>query len=805
MATVKRTPAPAGQKTPETAASAVPLAEFIAERVRRGLLVLLTAALVARPAIRGESLGLVSELSDPGGLIWTLFLLLGCGIWAAWRSWTGRVELALGRVEMALLALVVLVFALVPWAAYQRAALMGGYELLGLVLLLFLTRQLATSEREKNGLYTVLLSVGVALAVQGAYQFAYELPRERVEALKGTEGPRFYVMKSFDFTLEPLTDGEREVLTQRILGRHPHASYLYPSSLAAVLALLLPGLFAAALFAWRGGAERWQWILALFAVVLAAFVLVVTGEWLTLLAAVVALGLILGSGRWLGLIGGVAGAVGLGAVLYASGAMQYTLTQRSEAWVGSWNLLRSHLWAGLGAGHFPLYYPAIMQETDGAPPVNASAAPFDLLALGGIGALVAFLAAMAFLAAAVLRWWHVSTPSERDSASPPPPELPWEFYLGGMVGVLFAFVVRTSAITEADVLKLALLAGIGSLAWFGAYALFEQFTWTPAQRVLALSAGIFGMGLALLVGPGIDQPAVLAFLFAAVGMLLAHVEPAPNRWLSRPGLATGLPAPLFLGGAFAFLILVVVPACHTAIAIRQARLAVFVYETQPALSVEEQTIRDPLAFLRDKIIEPLRQAEREERGVVRTNAMLARWIGEQWVRLAGRDPDAPKLQLLAIEYAGHARTLCSLPDGPEGKIKPVGSEGLMVEWTIRQLFTRRLLGIASQLEKEAKDPKMPKPRQEEVLKEVARLRTQARDAARQTAEITASKLREMDPTNPSLAYLEALLWDLAGAKAKRADAIEEALRLDERVGEARRLTNAQKGQIEAWQREENSK
>ncbi|MFQ3593186.1 MAG: hypothetical protein SNJ82_08360 [Gemmataceae bacterium] len=804
MATTKAPSAPPG--TSDSSTSAIPFSELVAERWRRGLLMLLTTLIVARPLVRGESLGLVSDLADPGGLVWALGVLLGCGGWAAWRSFSGRSELALGRVEAALLVWLAVLFAVIPFTAYTRASVLGSLEMLGLVLLAFLTRQLVTEEREKHGLFAVLLSMAATLSVQGLYQSVWEMPSLRTAALKHAEGPRQAVARSFELQhLESLSEGERELLTRRVLGLQAHGSYQFPSSLAAVLALLVPMLLAAVRLCLLGGAQRWQASLALAAWLLASLALVATQAWLSVLAAVLGCGVALANGRWFGWVGGLVAAAGVAGILYLGGWLVPILSERVETWAVSMRLVREYGLLGVGPGQFPLFYTQFMRPGDGAPAIQGNSALVELIALGGLGSLLAFLTAIVFLVMAGRRWWRTCTPVQREQVTPPSRELPWEFYLGGMLGVLLGFVVRTSALAEQDVIGIAILAGIGSLAWFAAYAMLEQFPWSPGQRVMALSSGLFAMGLALLLGPGSEQPAVLAFFFVTLGLLLGHVEPQPMALLSQAGIATGLPPPLFFGGAFALLLLVVVPTCHTAIATRQARLAIFRYEAHLAKVPDQPPLSNPVEFVRDKIIEPLRQAEREERGVVRTNALLARWIAEEWLQVMGRvrSEEADRLQKLASDYAAHARSLCSLPAG-EGKIRPIGSEGLYAEYTIRQLFARRLVALADQLEKKTKDPKMPAVQRDQVQREIALLRKKA-DMAIENAMGPLKELRKLDPMNPSLAYLEALTWDLVGSVAKRRDAAEQALKLNETVGEARRLSNVQIAQIEAWERGENVK
>ncbi len=55
--------------------------------LRRLLLVLVTALIVARPLVLGEEPGLSANLADPWGMVLTLLWLLAAVGWAAWRYW----------------------------------------------------------------------------------------------------------------------------------------------------------------------------------------------------------------------------------------------------------------------------------------------------------------------------------------------------------------------------------------------------------------------------------------------------------------------------------------------------------------------------------------------------------------------------------------------------------------------------------------------------------------------------------------------------------------------------------------------
>lgn len=727
--------------------------------------------------------------------------MAGCGAWAAWRMWFERPAVYVGRVEAAALVGVVLLFVGVMWAPYRRAALLASWEWVGLLLVLFLARQLAAQERERHGLYAALLATGVALGVQALYQGAWELPRARAEVARQTEegklrgGAREYVLDQFRQSLEVPDAAELELLVQRLQRNAPSASYLYPASLAAVLVLLVPGLIAAAGVAVRGGAELWQIVVAWACALIGFTALLLTGAWLTMLAALLAGLLVLARGNAVRSLGAVAVVAALAAGLYAIGALTPALRERGEAVAGSWRLIRdgNHVWTGVGPGQFSFFYPRYMSETDGAPPISAGSGLLDLWAEGGLLVMLSFVVAAGLFAVAVWRWWARTPPAERDQPAPPGPDVPWEFYLGGMFGVLFAFVLRISSLSETDVLTLALLAALGSLAWFAAYALFEQVVWTPAERVLALTAGVAALGLALLVGPGTLQPAVVAFLFVAAGLLLAHVEPTPSAVLSRGTLATGVPVPVFVAGAFGFFLLVVVPAANTAAATRRSQKAGVVLLDQ--ISRDERSIRDPAAALRERVVRPLEVADREEPGVVRTNLHLASWYATLW-RLSPLQQGPYTDHNRAQAHAAHARSLCAVRVGKD-RIDPVGTEALLTEYDMLWRFRERMLSLADRWEERAKDPKAKPAEKQEYQRGIASFRQKAEEAARFAAVPLERAIKE-DPTSPRLWFLLAEVWDAAGDKEKRQEAAGEATRLTARVGAPRRLTGQQGDRLDEW-------
>src|SRR5438128_8450374 len=95
--------------------SVVPLppdaaADRRAELMRRALLGMVTALLVARPLVLGEDPGLLDSLSGISGLILSTLWLVTAVAWAAWRAWFRQGTRIFGWVETGLAAVVALVF-----------------------------------------------------------------------------------------------------------------------------------------------------------------------------------------------------------------------------------------------------------------------------------------------------------------------------------------------------------------------------------------------------------------------------------------------------------------------------------------------------------------------------------------------------------------------------------------------------------------------------------------------------------------------------------------------------------------------
>src|SRR5262249_12572191 len=140
--------------------------------------------------------------------------------------------------------------------------------------------------------------------------------------------------------------------------------------------------------------------------------------------------------------------------------------------------------------------------------------------------------------------WPNRTP---DRVGAPVAGTRWEFYLGGMAGLLLGFIWSTAEMpAEApagEVFKLGSAAILRAVLWFASFALLETFRPTARAMVRAI---FIGVGLVLALGMVSDAAGLPTILFPmwvmlAIAMNLSAVETATaveQKWI-RPVLVTG--------------------------------------------------------------------------------------------------------------------------------------------------------------------------------------------------------------------------------------------------------------------------
>jgi len=759
--------------------------------IRRLLLLVLTTLLIARTLVGGEDAGGLSDLSDPTGAFLTCFTLLGCAGWAGWLLWSRQPAVAVGWIEVLLFAFVGLLFVACGWVGYRRPAWLIGWEWLGLVLTLFLVRQLAIRADERQGVLAVILALGVTVAADGVYQVTFAQPRLASEITEAG-GTSEFVRLTFQRQGRTPSVRETAELADCLEKNRAHGPYFSPDSLAAVLTLALPGLLGLVIATRRGGAAMWQTILVGLVVLLVGAALWLTGNRAALAAlAVAGLGLTLIL-TWPGAAGGwkvgalLALLVGAGLVfgLVQLGLLAETVTRCAEVWPVAWKLVTAHLWLGTGAGQFSLLYPREM-AVDGPLASDPSSCLLQLwLEVGLVGPLL-LLGGLVLLLRAVVRWTAHAVETVSESDKPEEPVVGWEFHTGGMLGLLLAFVLRASHLPGEDIINEAMAAGVRSLAWFVAFALFESIVWSEDEFVAALCAGLTSWLLLLSVQGGLESPAIMGLGLAVLGLLLAVVEP-PSLWLNRLTITRLAPLPLAIGLTLGFLVTVFLPVTNSATAQRRAQQALSRIRTDQNRPAGERVINNPTAFIRQQILAPLVQVSQQDSGNVRLLVQLSEGYRQLYNPAEQSSRTGQTAGELAAQYAALAR-----------KTSPASPEGYWATYELHWHVANVLQLLINQAEQEKTPDKQPRLPAEERRKLVQTWQQQRRSQCDFAAQALASYL-PYDPTDPLLRFHLAQALRAQGKTREANEQMQEAARLNREVRPSRRLSNPQRERLESW-------
>jgi O-antigen ligase len=771
------------------------------EVLRRTLLILVTTLVVARPAVLGEDPGMLTDLSDPSNMVLTLLWFAAAVVWAVWRLLARSEDAEAGErkwwppsgavvVEVALLATALLVFLSTWAAAYKHPARLIAWEWLGLFLAFFVVRRMAGRPADQQGLLTALLAGAVALSAHGVYQEFVELPRFRREVVQKPETVRAALAQR-GLTLEA-DDPYLTLLHRRALDNHVFGTYAHPNSFAGVLALLLPGLAGAAWFSFRARRRAWQTGLVLGCVLLGGAALLLTHS-RGAVGALVLVGLIAAAvaGRRFWRTHRIAVAAALLALaaaaygVYASGLLtagigkeSRTAALRLEYWRRTWHIITGNPWLGVGPGNFGSAYTRLMDENVEEPIKDPHNFALEVWATSGIFALIALLTALAAFFATTLRGadgkGSHSEEGRQEGLPHDEPPLRWEYYVGGVFGLLLGFVLRAGESQTGDVWAEAAAAGVRSVAWFAAFGLLEHIPWTARGRSLALTAGVAALLLNLTVSGGIAFPSVAGLMWVVMAVALAAARTKEARTAkARPAepATRFVPLPVFAALALSYLVYAFVPVTSGRSLVQKGeeagRAILDQIERNP-----RATFREPFRDFRQKVTGPLDEAAREDPDDARIQTIRAGWYWQLW-RLELMGGIDHRLALpearMAVEAAVRAQQL-----------DPRGARGYLTEYQLHEHFAEILQLVAQkQSDKERKEEKEKEVREEH--------RRGARALARHVPD---------DPANPILRYRIAEVFFKAGDEAEGKEAATAALALDLRTkGPGRRLTDPQRKEL----------
>ena len=693
----------------------------------------LTMLLVGRPMVAGEDPGLLLPQTNSASLACTQLTLVLLVMWLFWRLVTGDYTLRAGLIDICLLGIVGLSVASSALAAhFKHPAWVISWEWFGFFCLFFLTRQLAITDSAQRGLLCTLLATGVMLAASGLYQIGQETPETKAKLTT---------------SLEPKHPEETglETRTRRGDAERPGATFTYPTTFASILLLTIPGLIVALVLAWRAG-RGW----------LAKDVLA-----LAVLASL--------------------------AALYLTGQVMPLLTSYlNQSWTVVARMIFDHPLFGVGPGNFSRDYSPRLQPQDGDPIPN----PLNLFL--GLASSAGLLAAILLLVALVSFYRTIARHQASTSQTPPSPEqahsfVPWEFYLGGMLGMVLALVLRLSSeLHPIEMFGEAKLAAVRSLVWFLSFAVLESTVWPSRSRALALVLGITAFLFHQMFAPGFDFPSLAVPFWIAVALALNSTEINPGHWVRRPAFLLILAVPIAFTVALLYLVTVLSPITYADSKVRQAEEYERLFEADQALPLHQRSWNTKTKckdLLEKAMLKPLQLAAEADP----ENPRIAEKQALRLTQLFFVDGD-PEVSRLAILQTQRAQ-----------KLDPQGVRPLLLEANLRTRFARPLVapeapgllaGVSYDcwLDRIARD----KPVREQEKKGHAEYRLAADSLQR---------LVKLDPTNPQFHYQLAETLFRAGDNDALRQQAQLTKELDEQtLSPARKLTEPQRDQVRFWLR-----
>ncbi|OAI51378.1 hypothetical protein AYO44_00790 [Planctomycetaceae bacterium SCGC AG-212-F19] len=748
------------------------------ELLRRGLLGMVTALIVARPLLPGEDPGRLLPTTGTAGMVITLLWLLAALGWAAWRAWGRQTPLRISHVEPALLLGGVLLFVSSTFSAsYRHPAWLVSWEWLALLAAFWLVRQLPASAEENRALIAVVLATAVCLAAQGVYQ-GFQPPR--------TAPPDPTLSHIYALDLEgPAPPGPDRRLIR--------GTFADSGVFATFLVLAAPALVIACYLVLRANRPRWQLALTALAAGMVFLALGMAQWWPAIAALLVVAVLLLIAARPLipqrTFAWSLAGLVGVLVLLVATvwwGDFLAVGDSRSTMAGNTFAMLGGRWLLGAGPGNFARLYPIFVDS----PAMDRVAHPsnflVEALALGGLLTFAALLYGLVSFFRKVgpeIPIAFRTPPTEDESAHRGQPR--WECYVGGVIGLTGGFVLQIGGQSPAELIHLAGISAGRSLLWLGAFALFEAIPWTAGARVTALTSGVTAALLCLLVTGGFFYPSLAQPLWIMAALALNAVPEAPaTAWGGR--FVRLVPVPVLAVVWWLYLLIAFVPVAGAARHATLARMAYPVWRERieprwlKALAMSTQAKAEMKAgedadhFLREYILGQLEAAGEFDPSDSGLRAELAYWYGKGWEVLAWVPNRPGSVEQMTMrgkmnEYSEQAMAQLQRAQEPD----PFGKPAFWMAQEVRMRF--------------ADVPRLPK-------EERGRQRTYAVNALR--------SMIAADPSNPRLRYRVAEIMhentDPAMVQLWRQEA-ERALKLEDDFGATpRRLTNEERKQLRSW-------
>jgi O-Antigen ligase len=652
------------------------------ELLRRFLLAVVVALLVARPFVLGEDPGFLLGLSSSAGLFLTMAWILTALGAAAWRLWSGLPGPRVHPVEWGLASLAALSFLATNVAAHYRfPGWLISWEWVVFLLVFALVRRLARTPAERRQLLAAMVASAAALGVYAVYQYTVEMPRDRA-TLSDPENLRREVAK-LGVHFEGNDDPRLRGWIDRVQQKNVFGTYAHPNSFAGFMALMLPAGLGWAVVC-RLREKRWTWRACTAALAAAALL---AGLWLThsrgaIIGSLLAL-LLLAPMAWGSLLAHhrkwIAGAAALLMVAVLVAALtpiganglqkaRASLGLRGDYWTATAAMIRDHVFWGVGPGNFGRHYHQYMLPTAHEEIQDPHNFILETWVASG---LLAVLALGATLAAFYLAWARGVGAAEVEAAEADP-QPRWDFYAAGGTGLIVAYLLRAGETGGAGILAESALSVGRAVVWFVVFAVLAPNPWPGARR--ALGMGITALLFNLLISGGISQPSVAQPLWALAALALPAAELCP---IDRVRAGCYVMAAVLLTAVYG--LWTYQPVLEVDGQLAEARRYYGDNPDQPGWNdrvrdgleaaaknpvLTDRILHEADQYLKQHILLPLQQAAAAAPGDVAPARELARWYYQEWVLLF---PDTDDLAQKAVQEARRMQKLD--PDNPESYLR----------------------------------------------------------------------------------------------------------------------------------------
>ncbi len=592
------------------------------------LIIATIALIVARPLVSGEDPALSSNITDPSGNTITLMWFLLASAWSLWSLLAKVPVVPIGIIDAGLVGVAGVYFVSTEFAAANvYAARIISWEMLGMACCFFAIRQATVHTQEQKIIFNALLATAFAVVIFGLYQYCWEMPALREQYGNNIEKLRKDFVEHSSGAIDP-DNNFLDQLRIRVMQTHIYITFSHPNTLASFLALMFPSALALAVAAWFNSKRKILFPMALG--IAGAFIFAIWANFSRGAMASISLVLISAVALYLWhtfpakrvwLLASVA-IVSISAVMLwktnslagifkkeSSGG----LSARIDYWKGTWKMIDQYPLLGVGPGNFGNSYARFMNENALEKIKDPHNFALELWSSAGIIALLLFAMVIVILFQRLVMH-HENESAEQGYSDPIPP---WVCYLGGMLGLLIAFVLRVEYKPPSDLIQESIGALLRTAGWFIAIGVLENLYINKFWMRRILLAGLIAMLLNLCVSGSIIFASVMVPFWAVAALAWSTTFSGST----IRGIKPAWVFPVVAGVTGIFMVGVFLPLANAFTLGTQAIQNGQLIATSPP----DRKNDSKLVKLRTLVLSPLQQASVLEPQNPRWNLLLGNW------------------------------------------------------------------------------------------------------------------------------------------------------------------------------------